>query len=60
MGFYSTFFKIIFLVGGVFMLIVSIMAFVNVEALRINRGKHNKSGIMLLITSIVSINENLL
>ena len=43
----------ILLVGGIFTFIVSIMAFVNVEALRINKNKHIESGINLLITSFV-------
>lgn len=53
--FKHVFFKILFLIGGVFNAIVAIMAFANTEALRIENGKNVKSGIMLIITSVVSL-----
>ena len=54
MEFCKIFFRIVFFIGGIFMLIVSIMAFSNMEALKIKKGKHTQSGIMLIITSAVS------
>lgn len=39
--------------GVVVLLILSILAFVNLESLKIKEGKHTQSGIILIITAIV-------
>lgn len=49
----NTYVAVLSLSGFVFLLILSLFAFLNMEALRIQEGKHIYSGISLLITSIV-------
>jgi preprotein translocase subunit SecY len=39
--------------GGLFTLALAVMAFFNVEALKIKRNHHIKSGVNLIITSVV-------
>jgi hypothetical protein len=41
------------LAGFIILFILSILSFVNIQALKIKEGRHIHSGIILLITSIV-------
>ena len=47
-------FIILLMAGGVFTFLLSILAFANVEFLKIKQGKHIDSGINLISTSVVS------
>ncbi len=47
--------KLISIFGIIFMIILSIMCFIDVEALKIKKGKHNNSGVMCIVTAIVRI-----
>ena len=53
MGFFRDFMRILFFVGGIFMLIVGIKAISGAKDLKIKSGKHKQSGIALFITSAI-------
>jgi hypothetical protein len=52
-SFLSNYILFIGIAGFFVLLILSIMAFANVESLKIKQGKHIQSGVMLLVISIV-------
>ena len=48
-----TYFILISLSGFLYLLILSIFAFLDAESLKIKNKKHNNSGIMLIINSLI-------
>lgn len=52
-NFLINYFFILSVAGFIVLFILSVLSFVNVEALKIENDKHLNSGIILLITSIV-------
>lgn len=54
MGSAKYFLFILCCVGTIFTLILAIMSFINIEALKIKKGRNIKSGANLIVTSAVS------
>lgn len=54
MGFFTKYIYYCSFCGGIFTLILSIMAFINVEALKIKKDENIHSGVNLIISSAVS------